>query len=317
MKAKITVVGSINYDIVAQADRLPKPGETVNGGAVDIFVGGKGSNQAVQAAKLGCDVHFVGRIGEDEQGSHVRQNLAAQGVNTEFLEVDESARTGCAVIYVEPGGLNMLVHAPGANNQLTKGQLDRAKDVIQKADVFISQNEINQDAVFESLKIAKAAGVTTVLNPAPAVDLPSEIFALIDYFIPNETESDYYTKLDSETMELEKWAEESWKWYREKGVKNLVVTLGSRGAMYTKGEGFVFVPAMKGLNVVDTTAAGDSFIGGFSASLASGLPIEKALYVGNVCGGLATTIIGAQNSIHSTEMINAYLKEKGLEEIEL
>ena len=171
MSVKIVVLGSINYDIVAKATRLPTVGETVNGSTVDMFVGGKGANQAVQTALLGAETYFIGNIGSDEQGTAVSEGLAGKGVDIKYLRVSPDHRTGCASIYVDANGDNMLVYAAGANKTITKDIVDRAAKDIAESQVFITQNEINSDIILYGLKIAKAAGLITILNPAPAIPL--------------------------------------------------------------------------------------------------------------------------------------------------
>ncbi len=311
MTKTIAVLGSINYDIVASAARLPVKGETVFGSSVDIFVGGQGANQAVQATLLGARTFFIGCTGTDMQGDIVRAGLQAKGVDIRHLAADPELRTGCASIYVDPNGDNMLVSAPGANHHITKQIIDGAAEAIRSADIFISQNEINPDAILYGLKKAHEAGVKTVLNPSPAIELDESVYPLIDYIIPNETESEVYTGILRESLPFDDWKRASAEWFLRRGVKNVCITLGANGAYYMGG-GQSFDAAAFPIVPVDTTAAGDSFCGGFVYGLLTGLPTQKCLLLGNACGALTATNLGAQSSISNYEKVTAFLKERGV-----
>ena len=310
MSITIAVLGSINYDIVAKAVRLPHVGETVDGFGVDMYLGGKGTNQAVQARLLGADTYFIGCIGADTQGESVRENLKGQGVDDKFLYTLEDQRTGCAVIYVDANGDNMLVHAPGANKAITREIVDSAKAQIQQASIFITQNEINGDMVAYGLSTAKALGVTTILNPAPAVPIPDDVFPLVDYITPNETESEAYTGILRADMPLEAWARANAEWFLQKGVKKVCITMGDKGAYFYDGTQEVFKKAFR-IKAVDTTAAGDAFNGGLAYGIANNWDIEKSMLLGSACGALAAMTIGAQNSLRPMDAVVDYLKAEG------
>ncbi|MDR0451991.1 MAG: PfkB family carbohydrate kinase, partial [Treponema sp.] len=186
MGKPIVILGSINYDIVTAVERLPLKGETVRSYGFDIFTGGKGANQAVQVALLGMESVFIGQVGGDLQGKDVLAGLGAKGVDASFAGVSPGERTGCALITVAPDGSNTLAHAAGANQRLPQSLVDRASARIGEAEVFITQNEINLDALLYGVALARKAGVRTLLNPAPAVPLPEELFAMLDYIAPNE-----------------------------------------------------------------------------------------------------------------------------------
>ena len=158
-----------------------------------MFGGGKGANQAVQSAQMGVPTAMIGQVGNDMQGSAVLEALKSKGINCSRIHVSETNRTGCASIYVDPNGDNMLVYAPGANHHITKEMIDNGRDIIEQAAVFITQTEINMDAVIYGLKLAREAGAITILNPAPALPLPEEVYPLVDFITPNETESEFYT----------------------------------------------------------------------------------------------------------------------------
>ena len=310
MSITIAVLGSINYDIVAKAVRLPNVGETVDGSDVDMYLGGKGTNQAVQARLLGAHTYFIGCIGADSQGESVRENLKAQGVDDRFLYTLNDQRTGCAVIYVDENGDNMLVHAPGANKAITREIVDSAKAQIQEADVFITQNEINGDMLAYGLSLANALGVTTILNPAPAAPIPDEVYPLVDYITPNETESEAYTGILRSNMPLDQWARANAEWFMKKGVKRVLITMGEKGAYYYDGKQEVRQSAFK-IKAVDTTAAGDAFNGGLAYGIANGWEIEKSMVLGSACGAMAAMTIGAQNSLRSMEDVLQFLKAEG------
>ncbi len=311
MAKRVVILGSINTDITASAARLPEKGETVPGFSVDMFGGGKGANQAIQCAQLGLETFMIGRIGSDMQGNFVQESLRSKNVDITHVKISDEYRTGCAAINIDPNGDNTLVYAPGANHHIEKSQIDEALDLIASADVFITQTEVNLDAVQYGLKAAHDAGVTTILNPAPAMELPDEMFATIDFFTPNETESEYYTGILRSEMSLEEWEKRSVEWFLNRGVKNLCITMGEKGAFYSDGKTSVTIPAFP-IKPVDTTAAGDSFHGGLAYGLANALTIEQTLQLGNACGGMSAQTLGAQNSIQNMETIRAFLKKQGV-----
>ena len=312
MSKQIVILGSINYDITASAERLPARGETVAGSSVDMFGGGKGANQAVQSAQMGVPTAMIGQVGNDMQGTAVLEALKSKGIDCSRIHVSDTSRTGCASIYVDPNGDNMLVYAPGANHHITKEMIDNGRDLIDDAAVFITQTEINMDAMLYGLKLAHEAGAVTILNPAPATPLPDEVFPLVDFITPNETESEFYTGILRSEMPIEEWKEKTARWFMDKGVKNLCVTMGEKGAFYSNGKESISVPAFS-ITAVDTTAAGDSFHGGLAYGLANGYDIETCLKIGSACGALSAMTLGAQNSIQPEERVLAFLKENGVE----
>ncbi len=310
MSVTITVLGSINYDIVSKAMRLPHVGETVDGFGVDMYLGGKGTNQAVQAQLLGAKTYFIGCIGPDAQGESVRENLKSQGVDDQFLYTLPNQRTGCCVIYVDTNGDNMLVLAPGANKAITREIVDSAKAQIREAKVFITQNEINANMVAYGLSTAKTLGVTTIFNPAPAVPIPDDVFPFVDYITPNETESEAYTGIFRADMPLDAWARANADWFLLKGVKKVCITMGDKGAYYYDGTREVIKKAFR-IKAVDTTAAGDAFNGGLAYGIANGWDIEKSMLLGSACGAMAAMTIGAQNSLKPMDEILHYLQSEG------
>jgi len=309
---KAIVLGSINYDIVSAVERLPVRGETVKSFSTEMFVGGKGSNQSVQISAMGMSVQFVGLVGNDDMGKTVKQALTGKGVDTGCLKVSDTFKTGCAIIFVGPSGENMLAYAPGANHGISREQIEQGAGSIQNADIFITQNEINADAMRLGLTAAKEAGVPTILNPAPAIPLHDELYRLIDYITPNETEAETYTGIPLDSLPFAEWKKQSARWFLNRGVKAVCITLGSNGAYFFDGTQEYDVPAFS-VSAVDTTAAGDAFNGGFAYGIAHKLPVARCLEIGNACGALAATVLGAQNSIHNIGQIKEFLRERKIE----
>jgi ribokinase len=312
MEKGIVILGSINYDIVSAVERLPLKGETVHSYGFDVFTGGKGANQAVQIALLGMRSVFIGQVGGDAQGENVLEGIRAKGVDASFAGVSPGERTGCALITVAPDGSNTLAHAPGANHRIPKDLVDSAAARIGEAEIFITQNEINQDALFYGLTLARKAGVKTLLNPAPAIPLPEELFAMLDYIAPNEVESEIYTGISRQGRSAEAWRRENAVWFLRRGVKNVCITLGAEGAYFFNGEEERYAGAFP-ITPVDTTAAGDSFIGGFAFGIARGWPVEKSMTLANACGAVSCETRGAQNSIGNRGQIAAFLQKQGVD----
>jgi ribokinase len=304
-KVKAAVLGSINFDSVAKAERLPKTGETVRGISYGTYVGGKGANQSVQLSLLGADVTFIGKIGDDEIGQTLKKSLQNHGINTEFQRVEKGVNSGACNINLDSEGHNTLLYAPGANERISIKDIDDAARAISSADIFITQNEINLDAVEYGLKTAKKFGITTFLNPAPALELPGEIYKLVDYILPNETEAETYCGFP--TAVDEKALRRSAEWFLARGVKKVVITLGENGVFYFDGKESALCPAFK-IKAVDTTAAGDAYIGGFAYTVGKGGALAEAMRFGNACGALAASKQGAQVSLPSYEAVLEFLK---------
>jgi ribokinase len=307
---KITVLGSINHDIVTNAERLPLEGETVNGYGVEWISGGKGANQAVQSALLGAETWFIGCVGEDESGSALRAAINDKGVNTSFLNSLPDRQSGKCSIYVDPQGRNMLVHSPGTNMMLTKEHIDSAMQVISESDFLIVQNEINMDAIEYAIQLAHEKGVRTLLNPAPALTLDEGLYAAIDYITPNETECEMYTGIAINVDESEVAYRKSAEWFLSKGVHGVCITLGRHGAYFYDGKAETYAPAFS-IKAIDTTAAGDCFNAGFAVGLASGYSMKKTLQFANACGAMSAMKKGALPSIGTKEEILRFLSTEG------
>ncbi len=306
MSVKIVVLGSINRDFITKTPRFPKVGESVEGCGMSVNPGGKGSNQAVQAALLGADTRFIGCVGDDENGGVLVRSLAAKGVGVEYLWKLPGKETGNCLIFIDSNGDNLLVHNPGTNKMITKEHIDSAAEEIRSADILMTQNEINQDAVIYGLRLAKEAGVATVLNPAPALPLPEEVYSLADYITPNETESEAYTGILRSEMPFDEWKAENARWFLKRGSRGVCLTLGEKGSFFSDGRREVDVPAFE-IAAVDTTAAGDAFNAGFAYGIALGWDTEKILRFANACGALASTRMGAQPSIPKMNEVEEFM----------
>jgi len=303
MTAHVAVVGSLNMDLVARAARIPQPGETVIGGEFRNVPGGKGANQAVAAARLGAQVSMVGRVGRDAFAGPLLDSLAADGIDHTFVIQDPHAATGVALIVVDDAGENSIVVASGANMRLSPTDVDAAETAIAGADALLLQLESPLETVTRAAELARAHGVTVILNPAPARPLPVELLALVNVLIPNESETALLTGMPvGDQAEAEAAAGA----LRTMGVGTVILTLGQRGALLAREGETVMCPAFD-VTPVDTTAAGDAFVGGFAVALAEGRTLSEATRWGNGAGALATTKLGAQPSLPARQELETLL----------
>lgn len=302
MTAKIVIVGSFNMDLTAYMERLPRPGETVNGRKFVTGPGGKGSNQAVAAARLGAEVTFIGRVGQDVFAEQAFNIWRQEGIHTDYVIRDANQATGVAPIWVDDAGENSIVVVLGANLAMTQADIDAAADVIAKADVLITQLEINYDIVGYALKVAKQKGIRTILNPAPAGHLPPDVVALADFMTPNETELE---SLSGQSGSVESNARSL---FTREG-QSVVVTLGAQGAQWVSKDAANQIPAFK-VQVVDTTGAGDAFNAGFAVGLAEGKSIDDAIAFANATAALCVTRPGTAPSMPRRDEVEALLKTR-------
>ncbi|GEM90638.1 ribokinase [Oceanithermus desulfurans] len=299
----VLVVGSLNMDLVVAVERHPKPGETVIGGDLQRFPGGKGANQAVAAARLGARVRMVGRVGADAYGAELKRGLEAEGIETaEVAEIE--APTGVALISVSADGQNAIVVSPGANARLRPEDLNPER--FAEAAVVVLQLETPLETVRRAAELGRAAGARVLLNAAPAQELPAELLAAVDVLVVNEFEAARVAGApEPETPE------EALALARElaRRVPLAVVTLGARGLVWAGTEGEGALPAFK-VKPVDTTAAGDAFVGGLAAALAAGEPLEAALRFASAAGALAATRPGAQPSLPTADEVAGLLSRR-------
>jgi len=296
----ILVIGSLNADLVVRTPRFPEPGETISGEDLNIIPGGKGANQAVAAAKLGAQVAMVGRVGSDSFGPFLTHNLNSNQVNTEHVSISDSA-TGTAIIVVDSNGQNRIVLSPGANGKVAMEDADAAPG----ARVLLLQFEIPMETVLHAAKRYKSQGATVILNPAPARSIPGGLLTHVDILIPNESELSLLTGMPvTDTASAEAAAREILK----RGVETVIVTLGSKGALIVNGSQTQQVDTFK-VDVVDTTAAGDAFIGGFASAMLNGTSLEDSVRYGCACGALATTKFGAQPSLPTRDEVENFISQ--------
>lgn len=295
---KIVVVGSINMDLVTICERAPRGGETLLGKKFMQIPGGKGANQAVTMGKMNSPVAMLGKVGKEGMGDILLNSMKKDGVDISGIEYCDEA-TGIAKIIVEENGQNRILVVPGANFEVDNSYIDRHLDTIRSCDILVTQLEIPMETVKYSLKKAKELGKITILNPAPANKLDEEIISNSDYIIPNETELEILSGIP---VTDEQSVINAAHILLNKGVKGLIVTLGSKGCMFVSKNEKKSFPAYK-VKAIDTTAAGDSFIGGFVNGLASGLTFEEAIDRGTKVAAISVTRIGAQTSIPTLEEV--------------
>lgn len=295
----IVVIGSINMDLVLRVPRMPLPGETLTGGAFRTIPGGKGANQAVACARLsgkvaagGQQVAMVGCVGDDAFGATLRAALVGDGIIDSHITTLPGVASGIASILVDDNGQNSIVIAGGANDLLSPAHIDAAKELIEQADIVVLQLETPMATVVHAIKLARSLGKTVVLNPAPAASLPDGVLELVDYLIPNEIEAAMLAGVSPQGADAKALAAA----LQKLGSDNVIITLGSKGvhaALY--GGDFTFPAEV--VQAVDTTAAGDTFIGGFVAGLASGMDEAEAIQQGQRAAAWSVTKPGAQTSI--------------------
>ncbi len=306
-KSGITILGIYATDLTFMAARQPAIGETIAGTGFVMGPGGKGSNQAVAAAKCGGEVRFITRVGDDTFAKVARDIWQQAGV-TACVIVDTELATGAANIFVNDAtGENAIIVVAGASGALSGADVDSFSDEIKYARVFMTQLEQPVEAALQGLKLAYANDTITILNPAPAVSLPAEIFALCDYITPNEVEAQSLTGLPVNNIDE---AHAAAKVLLAKGAKNAVITLGGEGVMLYDGQRVEHIPAFEVGEVVDTTGAGDAFNGGFAASLARGDNALMAARFGCAVAGIAVTRQGAANSMPVLEEVMSVLESR-------
>jgi ribokinase len=295
----IVIIGSINMDLVLNVPRMPHPGETLSGGRFQTISGGKGANQAVACARLSADdvkVAMVACLGDDAFGTELRAALRNDGIDDSHVSTISGEASGVASILVEASGQNSIVLAAGANDALSPAHIDAARSLIEQARIVVLQLETPLATVRHAIKLAHALGKTVVLNPAPAQALPADLLAQVEYLIPNEIEAAMLAGLNAASLDNDAAIEAAVAKLRADGSSNVLVTLGEKGVYAALSSGSVHFAAQP-TKAVDTTAAGDTFIGGFVAALAEGRSEADAIAFGQRAAALSVARVGAQTSI--------------------
>ena len=297
----ICVIGSLNLDLVVNVDTMPKPGQTIIGSNFKEVPGGKGANQAVAMARLNGNVSMIGKVGEDGFGQTLINSLKNDKVDTTYIQTAKGA-TGVALITVDKNAQNSIVVSPGANFEVKEDDIDNNIEAIKNSDIVVLQLETPLNTIKYALNKAKELNKYTILNPAPAVKLDDEIIKNVDLLTPNETELEIISGVSIETEEdIQKAAQIM----IEKGVKELIVTLGSKGSLYINKEKSMFKKAYK-VEAVDTTAAGDSYTGALAVALSQEKCIEDAMDFASKVGALSVLKEGAQSSLPTLEDVKNF-----------
>tara|TARA_B100000073_G_C23694513_1_gene557795 strand:+ start:557 stop:1456 length:900 start_codon:yes stop_codon:yes gene_type:complete len=295
----ITVLGIFVADISFSGEKIPSTGETILGDSYNIGPGGKGCNQAIAISRLGGKVNFLTKLGNDNYGKLAINNLKKDNIDISNIIISDKHKTGVAGIHVDRNtGKNAITVVRGAPESLTIKEINI--NIIKRSKIFLTQLEIPLDVTFHCLKKAKEESLINILNPAPACKLNNDFFKLIDYFIPNETEAEFYTGIK---INNKNDAKESAKKLYDMGIKNVIITLGEKGLYYFNGKEEIYMEANQ-VKAIDTTGAGDAFNGGFSFALLKGKKIKDCLEFANKVAGLSTTKLGAGDSMPNLKELN-------------
>jgi ribokinase len=302
--AEIVVVGSLNMDLSIQVPRIPSPGETISGGNLLTNAGGKGANQAIACACLGKKVAMVGCVGNDDFGRSLKNGLNTKGVDTRSIAESSSAPTGTAMIMVDGKGENCIVLSIGANRFVNIDTT--AEESIRRAKILLLQLEIPVNVVVNAIEIANRWNVPVLLNPAPAIPIPEQILSKVDYLVPNETEAALLTDIQIKDNST---AEKAAGVLLAKGAKTVIITRGADGALMMDANETMHIPAFT-VNAVDTTGAGDAFIGGLATAIIEGKDRKTTLEFASAAGALASTKPGAQVSLPCRHEVDAFIKNQ-------
>jgi ribokinase len=293
-RPRIAVIGSANIDLTTFADRFPKAGETIFGQKFDLGFGGKGANQAVASRLCGAEVFMVARVGNDLFGPATIENFKKLGIDAAHVKQIEGVSSGVAPIFVEPNGQNRIFVVKGANDLLKPADVDAASDVLKTVDCIVLQFEIPLETVYYSVGFARKNGIRCIVNPAPAQPVDLNALSGLDYFVPNESEAETITGMPVRNVEDAKKRAEK---LLSGGIKRVILTLGANGSLLAGREGMEHIPAFS-VKSVDSTGAGDAFIGSFAVFLAEGMSEREAVRRANLYAGLSTTGVGTQKSFY-------------------
>jgi len=300
-RPRIAVVGSANIDLTTFTEKFPKAGETIFGQKFDLGFGGKGANQAVASRLCGADVFMVARVGSDLFGPATIQNFKKLGIDATHVKQIEGVSSGVAPIFVEPNGQNRIWVVKGANDLLKPADVEAAADLLKTVDCIVLQFEIPLETVYYSVSFARKNGIRCIVNPAPAQPADMNALTGLDYFVPNESEAETITGMPVRNVdEAKKCAEK----LLSAGVKRVIITLGANGSLLASREAMEHIAAFS-VKSVDSTGAGDAFIGSFAVFLGEGLPEREAVRRANLYAGLSTTGVGTQKSFYDRARYDA------------
>ncbi len=306
-RPRIAVVGSANIDLTTFADQFPKPGETIFGQKFDLGFGGKGANQAVAAKLCGSDVSMVARVGSDLFGPATVKNFQNLGIDASHVRQVDGVSSGVAPIFVEPSGQNRIIVVKGANDTLKPADVDAAGEMLKTASCIVLQFEIPLETVYYTVQFARKHGIRCILNPAPAQPIDVKAIAGLDYFVPNESEAETITGMPVRNLDDAKKCAQN---LLSSGINRVIITLGANGSLLAGREGMEHVPAFS-VKSVDSTGAGDAFIGSFAVFLGEGLPERDAVRRANLYAGLSTTSVGTQKSFYDRARFDAEWASRG------
>jgi ribokinase len=306
-RPRIAVVGSANIDLTTFADRFPKPGETIFGQTFNLGFGGKGANQAVAARLCGADVFMVARVGSDLFGPATIENFRKQGIDATYVKQVQGVSSGVAPIFVEPSGQNRILVVKGANDEIKPADVDAAGDMLKSVDCIVLQFEIPVETVYYTIAFARKHGIRCILNPAPAQAVDMAALKELDYFVPNEHEAETITGAPVKTVDDAKNCAAK---LLAGGIRRAIITLGANGALLAGSEGSEHVAAFP-VNCIDSTGAGDAFIGSFAVFLGEGIPEKEAVRRANLYAALSTTGVGTQKSFYDRARFDAEWAKRG------
>jgi ribokinase len=306
-RPRIAVVGSANIDLVTFADRFPKAGETIFGQTFDLGFGGKGANQAAASRLCGADVFMIARVGSDLFGPATIQNFKKLGIDATHVKQIEGVSSGVAPIFVEPNGQNRILVVKGANDLLKPADVDAAADLLKTVDCMVLQFEIPLETVYYGVSFARQNGIRCIVNPAPAQPIDMKALAGLNYLVPNESEAETITGMPVRNVDDAKKCAEK---LLSEGVKRVILTLGANGSLLASRDGMEHIPAFN-VKSIDSTGAGDAFIGSFAVFLSEGLPEREAVRRANLYAGLSTTGVGTQKSFYDRARYDAEWTTRG------
>jgi ribokinase len=306
-RPRIAVVGSANIDLTTFTNQFPKPGETIFGQKFDLGFGGKGANQAVAARLCGAEVFMVARVGSDLFGPATIENFRKQGIDPTHVKQVEGLSSGVAPIFVDPSGQNRIIVVKGANDALKPADVDAAAETLKTADCIVLQFEIPLETVYYTVAFARKHGIRCIVNPAPAQPVDMAALKDLDYFVPNESEAETITGSPVKTVEDAKKCAAK---LVSGGVRRVIITLGANGSLLATRDGSEHVAPFP-VKSVDSTGAGDAFIGSFAVFLGEGVPEKEAVRRANLYAGLSTTGVGTQKSFYDRARFDAEWSARG------